>query len=518
MLRLHTLGGGTPATLCEKFAAQLNDTHPSIAVAELMRLLVDDHRVPWDEAWEVTRKTFGYTNHTVLPEALEKWPVSLFQSQLPRHYEIVCEINRRFLEEVRARYPGDEARVRRMSLIDEAGYVRMANLAVVGSHATNGVAELHSELLKTDVLRDFSEWDPERFTNVTNGVTPRRFVVGANPRLSALITRTIGDGWIRNLHELKSLEPHADDPGFQAEWREIKRANKQDLASILQARTGVVLDAAAMFDIQVKRFHEYKRQHLNVLHILTLYNRLKRDPSLRVTPRAFIFGGKAAPGYFMAKLVIRLINGVAEVVNADPDVAGRLRVAFFPDFNVKNARFIYPAADLSEQISTAGKEASGTGNMKFMLNGALTIGTLDGANVEIREEAGAENFFLFGLTAEEVERVKLDGYRPADHVAGNPELRAVLELIGSGHFSCGDTEVFRPVVDNLTQSDPFLVLADFAAYAACQQEVDTAWHDTDGWTRKSILNTARSGKFSSDRAIAEYCEETWNVAPVTVKG
>ena len=416
MLRIHGLMGGRPETFHERFAVQLNDTHPSIAVAELMRLLVDEHAIGWEQAWEVTERSFGYTNHTVLPEALEKWPVPLFAGLLPRHFEIVCEINRRFLEQVRARYPGDDARCRRMSLIDESGerYVRMANLAIVGSHAVNGVAELHSELLKTDVLRDFYEWAPGKFTNVTNGVTPRRFLAVGNPALGALITRTIGDGWITNLRDLKRLEPFADDAEFQAEWSRIKRENKQTLASVIQSRTGIDVAADSLFDVQVKRFHEYKRQHLNVLHIITLYNRLKREPGMAITPRTFIFGGKAAPGYFMAKLIIRLINGVGEVVNADPDVAGRLKVVFFPDFNVKNAAYIYPAADLSEQISTAGKEASGTGNMKLSLNGALTIGTLDGANVEIREEVGAENFFLFGLTSVGVQHLKARRVRPED--------------------------------------------------------------------------------------------------------
>jgi glycogen phosphorylase len=519
MLRIHALTGATPATFHEKFAVQLNDTHPSIAVAELMRLLVDEHRIPWDEAWEVTGKTFGYTNHTVLPEALEKWPVPLFQAVLPRHFEIICEINRRFLDRVRAKYPGDDARARRMSLIDETGdrYVRMAHLAILGSHAVNGVAELHSELLKTDVLRDFHEWTPEKFTNVTNGVTPRRFIVASNPRLSSLISRTIGDGWIGNLRELKRLEPFGDDRAFQSEWRQIKRANKQDLASVLHARTGVVLDPGALFDIQVKRFHEYKRQHLNVLHIITLFNRLKRDPRDRVTPRAFIFGGKAAPGYFMAKLVIRLINGVGEVVNDDPDVAGRLKVAFFPDFNVKNARYIYPAADVSEQISTAGKEASGTGNMKLSLNGALTIGTLDGANVEMREEIGAENFFLFGLTADEVRELKAGGYVPRRYYDSDPELREALDQVAAGRFSRGDRTLFQPLVDSLLSQDPYLVLADYRAYVDAQEQVGRAYQDQAAWTRMSILNVARMGKFSSDRSIEEYCERIWNVVPVEVE-
>jgi starch phosphorylase len=520
MLHLLDLAGVPTERFAERFAVQLNDTHPSIGVAELMRLLVDERELDWDQAWAITVETFGYTNHTLLPEALETWPLEMFRELLPRHLEIIYEINRRFLDEVRTHFPGDEARVARMSLIGEEGdrRVRMAHLATVGSHAVNGVAALHSSLLRKSVLRDFHDLWPERFSNKTNGVTPRRFLALANPGLRALLDRHLGEGWLTDLGALRRLEGYADDAGFREEWRAVKRANKQRLASYVRAHTGVELDPGWLFDIQVKRIHEYKRQHLNVLHVVARYRRLKIDPTLPLVPRAFVFGGKAAPGYFMAKRIIKLINAVAETVNADPEVNQRMRVAFVPNFNVQNAHLIYPAADLSEQISTAGKEASGTGNMKFMLNGALTIGTLDGANVEIREEAGPENFFLFGLTAEEVERVQRDGYRPADHLAGNPELRAVLELIGSGHFSRGDTEVFRALVDNLTHSDPFLVLADYAAYAACQEQVDAAWQDPSGWTRKSILNTARSGKFSSDRAIAEYCDEIWNVAPVTVKG
>lgn len=519
MLHILDLAGVPVEHFAQRFAVQLNDTHPSIGVAELMRLLVDERRLDWERAWEITVETFGYTNHTLLPEALETWPLPMFREWLPRHLEVICEINRRFLDEVRARFPGDEARVRRMSLIGEEGdkRVRMAHLATVGSHAVNGVAALHSDLLKASVLKDFFELWPDRFSNKTNGVTPRRFLALANPGLRELFNRTLGDRWPVELGTLRKLESHVEDAAFRQEWRAVKRANKQRLAAYVRAHTGIELDPDWLFDIQVKRIHEYKRQHLNMLHIVTLYRRLKENPALKIPPRAFIFGGKAAPGYFMAKRIIKLINAVAETVNADPEVNTRMKVAFVPNFNVQNAHIIYPAADLSEQISTAGKEASGTGNMKFMLNGALTIGTLDGANVEIREEAGADNFFLFGLTAEEVERIKREGYRPAGYVEGNAELRAVLELIGGGHFSRGDTEVFRPMVENLTQSDPFLVLADYAAYVACQEQVSSAWQDEDQWTRMSILNTARGGKFSSDRAIGEYCEEIWNVQPVTVK-
>jgi starch phosphorylase len=504
--------------LPQRFAMQLNDTHPSIGVAELMRLLIDERRLDWDEAWEITVATFGYTNHTLLPEALEKWPLTLFAESLPRHLEIIYEINRRFLDEVRAKFPGDDARIRRMSLIGEDGgkNVRMAHLATVGSHAINGVAALHSELLKESVLKDFYELWPERFSNKTNGVTPRRFLALANPGLRELLDRTIGEGWLKDLDRLRGLEPFVDDASFRAQWRDIKRSNKARLAKYVRSATDIELNPDWMFDIQVKRIHEYKRQHLSVLHIVALYYRLKQNPGLSIPPRAFIFGGKAAPGYFMAKRIIKLINAVGETINADPEINKFLKVAFVPNFSVKNAQLIYPAADLSEQISTAGKEASGTGNMKFMINGALTIGTLDGANVEMRDEVGAENFFLFGLTESEVATVQANGYRPADYIDGNEELRAVLDLIAGGQFSHGDTEVFKPLVDNLRYDDPFLVCADFAAYVAAQEQVSAAWQDKDGWTKKSILNTARSGKFSSDRAIAEYCDDIWKVWPLTV--
>ena len=505
--------------LPQRFALQLNDTHPSIGVAELMRLLVDERQLDWDEAWQITVATFGYTNHTLLPEALETWPLDMFAEALPRHLEIIYEINRRFLDEVRTRFPGDDERVGRMSLIGENGgkSVRMAHLATVGSHAINGVAALHSELLKSSVLKDFYEMWPERFSNKTNGVTPRRFLALANLGLRELLDRTVGDGWLTDLSRLRGLEQFVDEPAFRREWRDIKRNNKARLAKYIRSVTGVDLDPDWMFDVQVKRIHEYKRQHLNVLHVVALYHRLKQDPGLAIPQRAFIFGGKAAPGYFMAKRIIKLINAVGETVNADPDVSRFLKVAFVPNFNVQNAHMIYPAADLSEQISTAGKEASGTGNMKFMINGALTVGTLDGANVEMRDEAGSENFFLFGLTEQEVETVKAGGYRPADYIDGNNELRAVLDLIAAGTFSHGDTEVFRPLVDNLRHDDPFLVCADFSSYVSCQEQVSAAWQDRESWTKMSILNTARSGKFSSDRAITEYCDDIWNVWPLTVK-
>jgi starch phosphorylase len=520
ILRIHQERVGQPlSALPQKWAIQLNDTHPSIAVAELMRLLVDEHSMNWDQAWEVTVATFGYTNHTLLPEALETWPLSIFGEALPRHLEIILQINELFLDEVRARFPGDEDRIRRMSLISEDGgkCVRMAHLATVGSHAVNGVAALHSELLKASVLKDFYELWPERFGNVTNGVTPRRFLALANPGLRELLDETIGDGWLTDLERLRGLEVYVDDRAFRESWRDVKRANKARLAEYLNATTGVELDPTWLFDVQVKRIHEYKRQHLNVLHIVTLYNRLKKDPGLSIPPRAFIFGGKAAPGYFMAKRIIKMITAVGDIVNTDPDVNRFMKIVFVPNFNVQNAHLIYPAANLSEQISTAGKEASGTGNMKFMINGALTIGTLDGANVEMLEEAGAENFFLFGLNEEEVARVYAEGHRPSTYIDSDPELAEVLHLIADGHFTDGDTEILRPVVDSLRYHDPFLVCADYRAYVDCQAAVGEAWQDTEAWSRMSILNAARSGKFSSDRAIAEYCEGIWGVAPMKVQ-
>ncbi|MHC1741572.1 MAG: glycogen/starch/alpha-glucan phosphorylase [Syntrophobacteraceae bacterium] len=518
MLRIYKLFGGDLKHFAGHFAIQLNDTHPAISVAELMRLLMDENGMAWEPAWEITCDTFGYTNHTLLPEALEKWPVDLFAGLFPRHMEIIYEINRRFLDEVRTRFPGDEERVARMSLIDERGkrYVRMAHLACVGSHAVNGVAALHTRLLQEDVLRDFYEMTPEKFSNKTNGVTPRRFMVLSNPGLTRLISGKIGETWISKSDELRRLEPFAEDGAFREAWRQVKLENKEKLARVIRERTGIEVDPSSIFDIQVKRLHEYKRQHLNVLHIVALYNRIKQDPGTDLCPRTFIFGGKAAPGYFMAKRIIKLINSVGEVVNNDPDVAGRIKVVFFPDFNVKNAKFIYPACDLSEQISTAGKEASGTGNMKFSMNGALTIGTLDGANVEIREEVGAENFFLFGLTAEEVASLWKTGYCPEDYYRANVELQGVIERIGSGHFSNGDRELFKPLVDSLMFHDTFMLFADFGAYVEAQKRVDAAYRDQEHWTRMSILNTARMGKFSSDRAIREYCRDIWKVKPVPV--
>jgi starch phosphorylase len=518
MLRIH-LGTGLPLDkFHEKFAAQLNDTHPTIAVAELMRLLLDSHGMDWDTAWGVTTRTFAYTNHTLLPEALEKWPLPLFQNLLPRHLEVIFEINRRFLDDMRLRYPYDDARIARLSIIDENGprYVRMANLACVGAFAVNGVAALHTRLLGETVLRDFHDTWPEKFQNKTNGVTPRRFIMLANPGLAGLLSESLGEGWVTDLERLRGLEKFAGDTAFQDRWQVVKRERKANLANFIARTQGVSIDPDSLFDIQAKRIHEYKRQQLNVLHIVALYNRLKQNPGLDIAPRTFIFGGKAAPGYVMAKLIIKLINSVAEVINRDPDIRGRIKVVFVPDYNVKVAQHVYPAANLSEQISTAGKEASGTGNMKFSMNGALTIGTLDGANVEIREEVGVENFFLFGLTAEEVVRVKQSGYRPWDIYRDNEEIRAALDLIGSGLFSHGDRDLFRPLLDNLIQHDEYLTLADFPAYAERQNQVGEAYLDEKRWTRMSILNAARMGKFSSDRTITEYCRDIWRVQPLPI--
>ncbi len=519
MLRIHKLVGRSIEQFNEKWAVQLNDTHPSLAIAELMRLLVDEHLLDWDTAWRVTTNTFSYTNHTLLPEALEKWPVDLFGALLPRHLEIIYEINRRFLDAAQLHFPGDAARSARLSLIDEAAgrSVRMAHLAAAGSRHINGVARLHSDLLKQSVLRDFADLWPEKFCSITNGVTPRRFMAVANRPLAGLISRSLSDdGWLKNLGELHRLESLADDAAFMEEWRAVKLAAKQTLAARIADRTGVSIDPTSMFDIQAKRIHEYKRQHLNVLHILALYLRLKNDPLANVPNRTFIFAGKAAPGYFMAKLIIEFINAVADLINHDATIHEQLKVVFCPDFNVTNAQCIYPAADVSEQISTAGKEASGTGNMKFALNGALTIGTLDGANVEIREEVGADNFFLFGLTAEQVQACQSGGYRPYETYEKNASLREVLDFIATGALSWGDRNRFRPLLDNLLQSDPFLVLADYQAYVDCQEQVSVRWQDAEKWTRQSILTVSRMGKFSSDRAIREYVERIWLVPPMPV--
>ena len=518
MIRLHLLRWKSIHTFANSFAVQLNDTQPAIAVAELMRLLVDEHLVSWDKAWYITQNTFSFTTHTILSEALDQWPLPLFAGILPRHLEIIYEINRRFLDEIWLKYPHNTDKLTRLSLIDESDqkYVRMAHLASLGSHTINGVSEIHSDLLKKALLPDLYELYPERFLNVTNGVTPRRWIVLSNPRLAELITNTIGDRWISQLEEVKRLESSAGDPDFIKKWQRVKYENKRDLARIIHNRTGISVNPDMLFDIQMKRLHEYKRQHLNVLHIITLYNRIKKNPVIDITPRTFIFGGKSSPGYFTAKLIIKLINSVAEVVNNDPDVAGRLKVVFFPDFNVKNGQRVYPAADLSEQISTAGREASGTGNMKFSLNGALTIGTLCGTNIEIREEVGVENFFLFGLTAEEICTMKSHGYNPMVYYNANPDLKEVIDLISSGFFSKRDVNLFKPFVDSLLCRDEHMILADYQSYIDCQDSVSTAFKDKEKWTNMSILTVARMGKFSSDRSIREYNEKIWHAAPLKI--
>jgi glycogen phosphorylase len=501
----------------DKYAIQLNDTHPAVAVPELMRLLVDVHDVGWDEAWAIVTRTFSYTNHTLMPEALETWPLPLFGRVLPRHLEIIYEINRRFLDEVRARFPGDDGRLARMSLVDERGEksVRMANLATVASQRVNGVAALHSELLRETVLRDFAEIYPERFLNVTNGITPRRFLALSNPDLARLLTEAIGPSWQINLDRLEDLVRFASDAAFRDKFRAVKRKNKERLATWLRTVHGVEIATTSMFDAQCKRIHEYKRQHLALLHIAWLYDRIQRGNLEDVVPRTFIFAGKAAPAYHMAKLMIRLATAIGDTIDRDPIVRGHLRVVFAPDFNVKNAQRIYPAVDLSEQISTAGMEASGTGNMKFALNGALTIGTLDGANVEIREAVGADHFFLFGMTASQVAEHRTH-YRPADVLAADPELASVIESIRHGRYSPGDRTLFEPLVERLVAYDPFFVLADFRAYVEAQRCVARAWKNPDEWSRTAILNVAAMGRFSSDRSIRDYARDVWHVSPVEV--
>jgi starch phosphorylase len=503
----------------DKNAIQLNDTHPAIAVAELMRVLVDGHRVHWDKAWEITVATLGYTNHTLLAEALEQWPVAMFERLLPRHLQIIYEINRRFLRTIKARFPNDDARSARVSIIAEGEErsVRMAHLAVVGSHAVNGVAALHTELLKRDVLHDFAELNPEKFSNKTNGVTPRRWVHHCNPDLSALITEAIGPQWITNLDDLEKLLPLADDASFVEKIAAVKRKNKAAFVKFIHEKHDVKFDPDSLFDVQIKRLHEYKRQLLNALHVVRLYLDAKRDPKALDVPRTVLFGAKAAPGYRAAKLIIKLINAIGDVVNGDLDLKGRLKVAFLPNYKVSLAERIIPAADLSEQISTAGKEASGTGNMKLMMNGALTIGTLDGANVEIREAVGEENFFLFGLTADQVMEHRSRGYSPRAIYEENTRVREVLDLISSGFFSSEDPGLFKPLTDHLLNDDTYMLLADFEDYATCQQRVSSAFGDAKKWHTMAVRNIAKSGRFSSDRTIDEYAKDIWGVTPVPVQ-
>ncbi|BCR06842.1 alpha-1,4 glucan phosphorylase [Desulfuromonas versatilis] len=504
------------ASFADKNVFQLNDTHPAICVAELMRLLLDDHVLGWDEAWEITCRTMAYTNHTLLPEALEKWPVPLFEQLLPRLLEIIYEINARFLAEVSRRWPGDHERLRRMSIIEEGPVpmVRMAYLAIVGSFSVNGVAALHSKLLSEGLFRDFFELWPHKFNNKTNGVTPRRWLAWCNPGLTELITETLGEGWPAHLERLRELAPHADDGDFRRRWHQVKQQNKQRLAELVRSQCGVDFPLSAMFDVQVKRIHEYKRQLLNVLHVIHLYDRIKRGETTDWTPRCVLIGGKAAPGYFMAKRIIKLISNVAQVINSDPAVGDLLKVAFLPNYRVSAMELICPGTDLSEQISTAGKEASGTGNMKFMMNGALTIGTLDGANIEIREEVGDANFFLFGLTAEEVAEQRRH-YDPWGIIGADRDLRRVVQLLQSGHFNQCEPGIFDPILHSLTSpQDPWLVLADFRSYVEAQRRAATAFRDRDVWTRMSILNTAFSGRFSTDRTMEEYNAQIWKLNPV----
>jgi len=514
MLRSLDQRGIPVQGFADHWAVQLNDTHPAIAVPELMRLLIDERHLGWDEAWAITTRAIAYTNHTLLPEALETWQLGLFADLLPRHLEIVFEINNRFLQQVRLKWPGDTGVLERLSIIDERGgkAVRMAHLAVVAAHHVNGVAALHSALVQSQLLPDFARLYPERFTNVTNGVTPRRWLALANPPLNQLLQHQLGAGWPGQDDALARLEALADDAGFQEQWAGCKLHCKRRLAAIIHQQSGLLVDPTSLFDVQVKRIHEYKRQHLNALQVITQYLRIKHGESADLVPRTVVFGGKAAPGYFTAKLIIRLINGIADVVNFDPACRGLLKVVFLADYNVKLGERVYPAADLSEQISTAGLEASGTGNMKFSLNGALTIGTLDGANVEIRERVGSDNFFLFGHTTEQIGELR-PHYRPWEVLAQQPLLREAFDLIESGFFSEGQGDLFRPLTDNLRGRDPYFLLADFADYGNCQDAVAQVWRDQARWQRMSILNTARSGHFSSDRSIREYAERIWNVQP-----
>jgi starch phosphorylase len=517
MLATHLAEGRTLESLPDAWAIQLNDTHPALAIPELIRLLVDEHEFEWDRAWDVTRRVFSYTNHTLLPEALEVWPVAFFERLLPRHLQIIYLINRALLDEVTARHPHDNERRSRMSLIDEGHgrQVRMAHLATVASHTVNGVAKLHSDLMQRTIFADFAELYPDRFTNVTNGIAVRRWLKQSNPGLSALLTERLGNAWENDLEELERLRWVAEDPEFCSRFAAIKAENKRRLAEVIQRRVGVEVDPASLFDVQVKRIHEYKRQLLNLLHVVTRYHALRANPTLDVVPRTVIFAGKAAPGYVMAKGIIKLINNVARVVNSDRSIGGRLKVIFLPDYDVSLAQRIMPAADLSQQISTAGMEASGTGNMKLSLNGALTIGTLDGANIEIREQVGPDNIFIFGLTSDEVAERRRGGYSPAESARASPGLVRTLELIDGGFFSPGNLADGKPIVDRLlSEGEPYFVLADFASYAAAQDAVDALYREPEAWTRKAVLNTLSMGIFSSDRSIREYAQRIWRIKPV----
>ncbi len=503
----------------EHVAIQLNDTHPSIAIPELMRIFVDEEDLEWNEAWSITTRVFAYTNHTVLPEALERWSVDLMGRLLPRHLEIIYEINDLFLESVKKQLPDDADLLRRISFIEENDHkqIRMPYLSIVGSHTINGVAELHTELLKTTVFKDFYKLFPERFQNKTNGITPRLWLRNVNPELSKIITAKIGDGWITELQQLQQLEAFADEPEFQQSWRSVKRLKKEQLAYWLKQHGGISIDPESLFDVQIKRIHEYKRQLMNILHVIFLYNQMLEHPELPFVPRTFLFGGKAAPGYYMAKLIINLANDVARVVNHDPAMHGRLKVVFVPNYNVSVAEKMIPATDISQHISTAGTEASGTGNMKFILNGALILGTMDGANIEIAEEVGAENIFTFGMSSDEVSSLAKSGYNPRVSYQHNPGLREALSMINTGYFNRDKPHLYNDLYNSLVFEDKYMLLEDFASYVECQQRVIKTWQDPDKWTRMSILNTAASGKFSSDRTIAEYAKDIWELEPVTVE-
>jgi glycogen phosphorylase len=523
MIRRHFRAedqGNSWDNFADKVAVQLNDTHPAVAIPELMRILIDEENIGWDKAWHIVTRTFGYTNHTLLPEALEKWGVPLFERVLPRHLQIIFDINARLMQTVEQKWPGDVEKKRACSLIDEGGAkaVRMANLSVVGSHTVNGVAALHTDLLKKLLFPEFNELYPGKFQNKTNGITPRRWLLYCNPNLSALITRVLGsNAWVRNLDLLRGLEKLADDAAFQREFMGIKRANKVALAHVIKTECGIDVSPDAMFDVQIKRLHEYKRQHLNLLHIIALYRRLLQNPSLDIVPRVFIFAAKAAPGYDLAKNIIRAINVIGDHINRDQRIQGRLKVVFLPNYRVSLAEKIIPAADVSEQISTAGKEASGTGNMKLALNGALTIGTMDGANVEIHEEVGDENIFIFGKRVEEVEEMKARGYNPWEIYHHDEEIRAVVDWLGSSYFTPNEHGAFGLVHQSLLGGgDPYLVLADFRSYSEAHARIDAAYRDSVRWARSAILNTARVGKFSSDRTIREYAEQIWRLPPVHV--
>lgn len=497
-----------------KVAIQLNDTHPALSIAELMRILIDIENLPWAKAWEVTVNTFAFTNHTILPEAMEKWSIELFSRVLPRHLDIIFQINQDFMDQVQERYPGDLDKMNRMSLIEEnhTKYIRMANLSIIGSHSTNGVANLHSSILREKVFSDFHEMFPDRFNNKTNGITPRRWLKACNPELSKLITEYIGDSWVRDLSKIKNLQKHIDDPQLIARWKEIKTNNKKQLAKYIQETLSIEVDPNSLFETQIKRIHEYKRQVLGVLHAIALYNRMRKNPESIKTPRTIMFSGKAAPGYAMAKLIIKFINSVAETINTDHSLQGKLKVLFLPNYSVTLAEKIIPAADLSVQISTAGMEASGTGNMKLSLNGALTVGTLDGANIEIMEEVGKENIYIFGLNADEVVEKKQSGYLPREIYKQNPELREVLDMIQKGYFFGQQPNLFQPILENLLDhGDPYMVLADFQSFCDTQETIGHAYLDTDAWTRKAIINVSRMGKFSSDRSIKEYAEDIWGI-------